>query len=74
MDNYHLTRRDDDWKLQRQGADRAAMTFEDKKSAVEESAKFMRQHGGSLKIHSTDGKFQEERTYPRSADPRKSRG
>lgn len=74
MDNYHLVKRDDDWKLQKQGADRAAMTFDDKKSAVAESAKFMRQHGGSLKIHNMDGKFQEERTYPRSADPRKSRG
>jgi Uncharacterized protein conserved in bacteria (DUF2188) len=28
----------------------------------------------SVRIHKTDGKFQEERTYPRSADPRKSKG
>ena len=28
----------------------------------------------SVKIHKVDGKFQEERTYPSSADPRKSKG
>ena len=28
----------------------------------------------SVRIHDVDGKFQEERTYPRSADPRKSKG
>lgn len=28
----------------------------------------------SVRIHKADGKIQEERTYPRSADPRRSRG
>jgi Uncharacterized protein conserved in bacteria (DUF2188) len=28
----------------------------------------------SVRIHKADGKFQEERTYPRSADPRTSKG
>jgi hypothetical protein len=28
----------------------------------------------SVRIHKSDGKFQEERTYPRSADPRRSKG
>jgi methyl coenzyme M reductase beta subunit len=28
----------------------------------------------SVKIHKVNGRIQEERTYPRSADPRKSRG
>lgn len=28
----------------------------------------------SVKIHKTDGSFQEERTYPRTADPRRSKG
>ena len=28
----------------------------------------------SVRIHKLDGKIQEERTYPRSADPRKSKG
>jgi hypothetical protein len=28
----------------------------------------------SVRIHNVDGKLQEERTYPRSADPRRSKG
>lgn len=28
----------------------------------------------SVRIHKQDGKFQEERTYPRSADPKRSKG
>jgi hypothetical protein len=28
----------------------------------------------SVRIHKADGKIQEERTYPRSADPRRSKG
>jgi Uncharacterized protein conserved in bacteria (DUF2188) len=28
----------------------------------------------SVRIHKTDGKIQEERTYPRSADPRRTKG
>ena len=30
--------------------------------------------GGSVKIQKVDGQLQEERTYPRSADPKKSSG
>jgi hypothetical protein len=28
----------------------------------------------SVRIHNMDGKIQEERTYPRAADPRRSKG
>lgn len=28
----------------------------------------------TVKIHDRDGNFQEERTYPRKADPRRSKG
>ena len=30
--------------------------------------------GGSLKIHLENGRIQEERTYPKSSDPKKSKG
>lgn len=35
---------------------------------------YMKNKKGSVKIQGVDGKFQEERTYPRSADSGKSRG
>jgi len=30
--------------------------------------------GGSVRIHKQNGQFVEERTYPRSRDPKRSRG
>lgn len=74
MDNYHLTKAGDMWRLRKEGARRAAQVFDDKHEAVDGSAAFMRSHGGSLKIHLASGLIQEERTYPRSADPRRSKG
>jgi hypothetical protein len=34
----------------------------------------MQAHPGSVKIHKENGQIQEERTYPRSADPSESKG
>ena len=34
----------------------------------------MKKNGGSLKIHKQDGTIQEERTYPKSDDPRNTLG
>jgi hypothetical protein len=47
-----------------------------KESAVKKTAEAARadRNAVTVKIHKVDGKIQEERTYPRSADPRKSKG
>jgi len=37
-------------------------------------SKAIGKQGGSVKIEKMDGKYQEERTFPRSADPKKSPG
>lgn len=74
MENYHLIKEDDEWKLRRHGATRPALTFDNKQEAVDGSAEFMRERGGSLKIHKTNGRVQEERTYPRKADPPETPG
>jgi hypothetical protein len=74
MERYDLVPDGDEWKLRKKGAERSAMVFESKQEAVQESTEFMRNHSGSLRIHNHKGVIQEERTYPRSADPRKSPG
>lgn len=74
MDRYHLKKEADQWKLFRRGAERATLTSDTKENALQKSIEFMNNHGGSLLIHKEDGQFQEERTYPRSADPQKSPG
>ena len=79
MDNYHLTKNENgDWNLKREGAQRATEVFPGlpKEEAVRRSADRLRQtdSDSSLKIHREDGTFQEERTYPRAADPSQSPG
>ena len=66
----------DVWKLSKNGADRATATFDTKAEAIKGGV--LKQElgtaGGSVSIQKLNGKFQEERTYPRSADPKKSPG
>ena len=47
-----------------------------KTEAVQKTAKVARRDPDAVtvKIHKVNGRIQEERTYPRSADPRSSKG
>jgi hypothetical protein len=76
MDRYDLNHDGDSWKLQKQGGERASKVFEGmtKEEAVRATSDFMQGHPGSVRIHKMDGTYEEERTYPRSADPRQSPG
>lgn len=76
MNNYHLTKDGETWKLQKENSTRATANFGNlnKTDAIKKSAGILANTNSSLKIHKTDGKIQEERTYPRSADPKKSKG
>lgn len=74
MDNYHITKKGDKWKLQKEGADRAIRLSETKAEAIAHMRDYMDNKVGSVKIHKEDGKFQEERTYQRRNDPPESKG
>ena len=78
MDNYHLSHKGDEWQLEKQHAERVTKKFPGmtKEEAVRDAAKFLRNRddSASLKIHLKDGPIQEERTYPKSADPTQSPG
>ena len=74
MDNYHLTPNGSQWTLTGEGQDRTIATFETKAEAVRRCSEIIAERNGSLKIHRADGTIEEERTYPRSADPAKSPG
>lgn len=65
-----------DWALVQDGKDRARRRFETKADATKSGAlsAAVGSSGGSVKIQKVDGKYQEERTYPRSKDPSKSKG
>ncbi|WP_372373247.1 DUF2188 domain-containing protein [Vreelandella venusta] len=74
MDNYHITKDGDEWKFQKAGAQRAIRRAETKEKIIAYMQGFMESHIGSVKIHKEDGSIQEERTYPRSSDPRRTKG
>jgi hypothetical protein len=77
LEKYTLSRREDGkWSLMRDGSDRATKLFQKKTDAIRGTAleKALGKDGGSVKIQKVDGTFQEERTFPRSADPTKSPG
>lgn len=66
----------DDWKLTSDATDRVVRRFDTKGDATKGGALegAVGDSGGSVKIQKENGRFQEERTYPRSKDPRKSKG
>ena len=74
MDNYHITSNDGHWALTREGAERATLVKPTKAEVIQAMQEFMAGKTASVKIHGADGKFEEERTYPRSADPKRSPG
>ncbi|MCE5976609.1 DUF2188 domain-containing protein [Pseudomonas sp. JR33AA] len=74
MDNYHLSPTDEGWELKKVGAERASKRAATKQELVSSLADFFNGKTGSVKIHKADGSIEEERTYPRTADPRRSKG
>ena len=76
MENFHLVHEDDKYKLKRENAERASKVIDgNKQDAIMQSKEFILNNGGgSLKIHKNKGGFQEERTYPKSKDPKQSKG
>ncbi|EIK93326.1 hypothetical protein PMM47T1_27444 [Pseudomonas sp. M47T1] len=74
MDNYHITKTEKGWVLTKQGAARASKTASTKAEITSLASEFLEGKTASLKIHKEDGTIQEERTYPRAADPTKTKG
>ncbi len=62
MDNYHITKDGDQWKLKKEGAERASKIADTKREIIDQTRNFMSDRIGSVKIHKENGRFQEERT------------
>lgn len=76
MKNYYLVRdkNENAWKLKKEHAQRSTAVFDNKEAAMDFSTEFMRQNNGSLHVQKRNGEWQEERTYPKSSDPKKTKG
>ena len=78
LDKFHLThdKKADNWRLEPEGGGRAKALFDTKSEATKGGAlaDALGKGGGSVRIHKVDGVIQEERTFPRSKDPKGSPG
>lgn len=66
----------DKWELTNDKTNKVIKSFENKGDATAGGVlkKILGEEGGSVKIQKENGRIQEERTYPRSEDPRESKG
>lgn len=78
LPKFTLTKNEqkDRWDLTNDGSNRTVRTFETKGDATKGGAleRAVGAGGGSVKIQKENGRFQEERTYPGSRDPKSSKG
>lgn len=74
MENYHVSPTAEGWELKKAGAERASKRSTTKQELVSSLSEFFEGKTASVKIHKADGTIEEERTYPRSDDPRRSKG
>ena len=66
----------DRWQVSNDKTDKVIKTFGTKEDMTARGVlrKAVGSAGGSVKIQKVDGKYQEERTYPKSKDPKGSKG
>ena len=78
LPKFTLTKNEkkDTWDLVNDKTDKFVKRFDTKTEATKGGAleKAVGKAGGSVKIQKEDSKFQEERTYPKSKDPKGSPG
>jgi hypothetical protein len=78
LPKYTLTHneRKDRWDLTNDKSDKVVKTFDTKAKATKGGVleRALGTSGGSVKIQKQNGRYQEERTYPGSADPKSSKG
>lgn len=67
---YHVTKTDEGWQGKLEKGVKASVKGETKNEVVEKTINLAKnQDLSSVIIHKKDGKFQEERTYPKKSDP-----
>lgn len=76
MKTYHLKPTDSGWKLTLDGFDDPIENYQglSRIEALGRSAEILKEleEPVTLRLHRQDGSFEEERTYPRSAQPQES--
>jgi len=64
LQRYHLSKKNDEWRLVKAGLNHRAVVKADTKAvAILEMQGYMKTHDGVVRIHKSNGRIQEERTY-----------
>lgn len=72
---YHVTKTDTGWQGKAAGGKKASVTGKTKDKVVKDTIQIAKASGkSSVVVHKANGKFQEERTYPKSSDPHPPKG
>ncbi len=67
---YHITKTPDGWQGKLENGQRASVVGSTKAEVMQRTIEIAKNHpSASVIVHKGDGKFQEERTYPRTSDP-----
>lgn len=76
MKRIDVVKKGDNWVGRSGGKTVPGTKAKTKQASVKKTAAVARKarKPTSLRIHKANGQIQEERTYPRSADPKKSKG
>ncbi len=75
MKRYHTVKDvNGGWKTTEETTGSVIAVGQTKEETVKAAAVILQEIQGSNIIHKADGRIQEERTYPRSKDPRSSKG
>lgn len=74
MKNYHISKKDKFWQFKETGSKNPIKQYKTKAEALDDIKNLMRDKIGSVKIHKKNGEINEERTYQRKNDPKKSKG
>lgn len=72
--NIHTVRHDDGWANRAEGNQRVSNTAPTKAQAQAAGREMAIDRGVEHVVHNADGKIGEKNTYPRSRDPRRSKG
>ena len=76
IDKYTLRkdRKISKWRLEKEGSNHAKRVFDTKQEALQNLRDAVGPSGGSVRIRKENNIIQEERTYPRSKDPKRRPG
>lgn len=72
---YHVSKNGDHWQGKAEGAQRSSVTGSTKAEVLQKTISIAKnQNQSQIIVHKENSRFQEERTYPRSADPHRTKG